>query len=112
MSKKKIIILALATIVFLGCILFSSPYRLPLLFVIVPEVAFVVMVAITVSAVVKMLHASAALGRSITAIITAVLAVVGVLLSVGQLTFKDFFLLFGLTLVGIFYVSRMLNKKA
>src|SRR5665647_31148 len=111
MSKKKIITLVAASLVFFGCILFTSPYRLPLLFVIVPEVAFVVMVGVSVSALVDFFKVPAALGRSITAIVTAILAVVGVLLSVGQLTFKDFFLLLGLTLVGIFYVSRMWSKK-
>jgi len=110
MNKKQLSILITCAAVFLGFILFTSPYHLPLLLVVLPGVAFIVMVHTALSILVRKFATKPATARMTVNVLTAVLAVAAVLISVGQLTFRDFSLLLALALIGVFYVSRMLDR--
>ena len=109
MSKKRITILIIAIAVFFVFLLATSPYRLPLLLLVVPGIAFIVALNVGLRLLLMRFHLKPKLLRMIVAVLTAIVAVVAVLMSVGQLTFKDFSLLLALALIGIFYVTRMRN---
>ena len=110
MNKKRLLRFVISFLIFLGFLFMTSPYHLPLIFVMIPGVAFIVAVQSALSIAVSYLPVNKKIGRSIVAFVTIVLSVIGVLLSVGQLTFRDFGLLFALSVAGMFYLSRMLDR--
>lgn len=111
LNKKRLTYLAICTAVFLFCITFTSPYRLPLALIMLPGIAFIMAFYLLISLISDLLDAPKHLAKKVTVLLTVILSVVGVLLSLGQLTAKDFVLLMTLSLIGVFYVSRMWNDK-
>ena len=107
MSKKNTITLIIAVTVFLVFISLTSPYHLPLLLLVVPGIAFIVALNVVLRVALSKLHLKPSMLRMMVAVLTTIVSVVAVLMSVGQLTFKDFSLLLALALLGIFYISRM-----
>ena len=112
MNKKYIYTLIVTTTLFFGFIFLTSPYKLPLLFITLPSLFAVISIAIATKLLLQLLHANSALSRLVTTLVTSIVSVIAVLVSLGQLTFKDFFLLLGLCLVGGFYLSRMFSTKS
>lgn len=110
MNKKRLIRFVISLAVFFGFVFFTSPYHLPLLFVVVPGVAFIVAVQSALTMAISYVPVNKKVARSIVLFITAVLSVVAILLSVGQLTVRDFALLLALAVFGMFYLSRMLDR--
>ncbi len=110
MNKKRLIPMGVCFAVCVGFILFTSPYHLPLLLIVVPGIAFI-MAALMLLGLIVMKFGVKPRVRHITVnVLTAILAVLAILLSVGQLTFRDFTLLLALALIGMFYISRMLSQ--
>lgn len=107
MNKKTAILLASSLAIFLLFIFGTSPYKLPLLFVIVPLIPATIIVVLLTRTILNLLHIDQKLAYRITVVVGLVVAVTAILLSLGQLTFRDFFLLFLFGLVGTFYISRM-----
>lgn len=97
--------------VFLLFISMTSPYKLPLLFIIFPAIPLLVAVISLTKIVLGILHVTGALARFSTLFVALVCGIFFVLLSLGQVTFKDFFLLLALGLIGSFYVSRMFKPE-
>jgi len=110
MNKKQLIAFIVSSAIFLVFVLTTSPYRLPLIFVVVPGIAFIIAAHSLLSIGVGYVPVKKTVGHSIVTVLTIVLSVLAVLLSVGQLTFRDFALLLALALLGMFYVSRMLDR--
>lgn len=111
MNKKNITLLTGALLVFLLFISLTSPYKLPLLFIIFPAIPLLVAVISLTKIVLSTLHITGALARFSTLFVALVCGIFFVLLSLGQVTFKDFFLLLALGLIGSFYVSRMFKPE-
>jgi hypothetical protein len=110
MNKKHLTVFLISLAVFLVFILTTSPYHMPLVFVVVPGVAFIVAVYHLLAIIFGYLPVRQKVGRSIVKVLTLILAILAILLSVGQLTFRDFALLLALALFGMFYLSRMLDR--
>ena len=83
---------------------------MPLIFVVVPGIAFIMAVQSLLAAGVSYLPINRKVGLSIVHALTIIISVLAILLSVGQLTFRDFGLLLALALFGMFYLSRMLDR--
>jgi len=111
MNKKYIYTLITSLTLFFICIFATSPYRLPLLFITLPSFFAVVSVAMATRILLQLAHVSLSLSRITTTVVTCIVAVIAILVSLGQLTFKDFFLLLGLSLVAGFYISRMFRSN-
>lgn len=110
MNKKQLSIFLVSMAVFLLFLFFTSPYKMPLIFVILPSIAFITAMHSLLTIITGYLPLRKKLARSIVMVLTVIMAVVAVLLSVGQLTFRDFSLLLALALLGMFYLSRMLDR--
>lgn len=111
MNKKNIVLVTASVIVFLLFISFTSPYKLPLLFIIFPAIPLLFAVVMFSKIVLSALHVTGTFARFITLFVGLVCGIFFVLLSLGQVTFKDFFLLLALGLIGSFYVSRMFRPE-
>lgn len=111
MNKKNIVTLVLSTAVFIFFISVTSPYKLPLLFIIFPAIPLLIAVVSLTKLILGLLHVNNKLARLITLFVGLVCAVFSILLSLGQLTFRDFFLLLALGLIGSFYISRMFKPE-
>lgn len=110
-NKKNIIILFCSIVVFLLFISFSSPYKLPLIFIIFPAIPLLFISVSLTKIVLNLLHVNKDLSKFITLFVGLVCVIFSILLSLGQLTFKDFFLLLALGLIGSFYISRMFRPE-
>lgn len=107
-SNKQLIIKAGVTLtLFFVSIMATSPYRLPLIAILLPAIPLLMSVIYVTRLVLSLLHVSQSLWRPIVYVVTLVNGILIVLLSLGQLTFKDFFLLLALGLVAGFYMTRM-----
>lgn len=106
-NKKYKYLLICCIVVFLLFIFGTSPYDLPLLFVPVPMIPAVIIIVLLARWGLRVAHVNDTLAYRLTVIVGLVVSVAAVLLSLGQFTFKDFFLLFLFGLVGTFYISRM-----
>ena len=112
MNKKYIWTLIITTTLFFVFVFSTSPYHLPLLLITLPSLLAVISVAMATKLLLQVTHVNPALSKLATTFVTSIVAVIAVLVSLGQLTFKDFFLLLGLSLVGGFYISRMFSAKS
>ena len=110
-NKKNIYSLILSILVFVFFISITSPYKLPLLFIIFPAVPLLVAVVSLTKLILGLLRVSKQLAQFITLFVGLVFAIFAILLSLGQLTFRDFFLLLALGLIGSFYISRMFRPE-
>lgn len=110
MNRKRLTIFVISLLVFLVFILTTSPYRLPLILIVVPGAAFIIAVHSILSLSADKVPIQPKAARSLVTVLTIILSVLAVLLSVGQLTFRDFALLLALALFGMFYLSRMGDK--
>lgn len=110
MNKRRLITFVISFTIFLLFIFTTSPYHLPLLLVIVPGAAFIVAIQALLSIALSYVPIGPKVRKGIVHVLTIVMAVIAVLLSVGQLTFRDFALLLALALFGTFYLSRMLDS--
>ena len=106
-NKRLAIKAGVCLLLFFIIIMASSPYRLPLIAILLPAVPLLLTVIYTSRLVLSLLHIRQSLWRPIVYVITLVNGILIVLLSLGQLTFKDFFLLLALGLVAGFYMTRM-----
>ncbi|MEI7632056.1 MAG: hypothetical protein WCJ60_01890 [bacterium] len=111
MNKKNIISLFLSFLVFILFINLTSPYKLPLIFIIFPAVPLLIAVLSLTRIIILVLHVNKTLSRFILFFVGLVYAVFFILLSLGQLTFKDFFLLLALGSIGSFYIIRMFKPE-
>ena len=94
-------------LLFFIIIMASSPYRLPLIAILLPAVPLLLFVVYLTRLLLSIFHIRQSLWRPIVYVVALVTGILIVLLSLGQLTFKDFFLLFALGLVAGFYMTRM-----
>jgi hypothetical protein len=111
-NKKNRTILIINSTMLVLFLLFTNPYRLPLLLIVVPGInvlliTYVLLHFITIKAGLRPI-----LRRLLLAVALSTLSVAGVLLSLGQFTPRDFILLFSFTMIGIFYVYRMWDTKS
>lgn len=107
-NNKQLLIRAVCSLIlFFVTIMFTSPYRLPLIAILLPAVPLLLAVIYTTRLCLSILQVGQSLWRPIVYVVTLVSGIIIVLLSLGQLTFKDFFLLLSLGLVAGFYMTRM-----
>lgn len=106
-NKQLLVRAVIASILFFVSIMVTSPYRLPLIAILLPAVPLLFAVIYSTKLVLSLLHVKQTLWRPIVYVVTLVSGILIVLLSLGQLTFKDFFLLLALGLVAGFYMTRM-----
>lgn len=106
-NKQLAIKAGISLFLFFVIIMVSSPYRLPLIAILLPAVPLLMAVIYASRLILSLLHIQQSLWRPIVYVITLVNGILIVLLSLGQLTFKDFFLLLALGLVAGFYMTRM-----
>ena len=106
-NKQLVVRAGLSLILFIVLIMSTSPYRLPLLAILLPAVPLLACVIYTTRLIMSILHVRQNLWRPITYVAALVSTIFIVLLSLGQLSFKDFFLLLSLGLVAGFYMTRM-----
>jgi hypothetical protein len=111
MNKKNTLRFIISVSVFFAFISFTSPYKLPLLFIAFPVIPLLVAIVSLTKIILDALHVGGRFARFITLFVGLVGGVFFVLLSLGQLTFKDFFLLLSLGLIGSFYISRMFRPE-
>ena len=112
MNKKNIILLIVNSGVLTLFLLFTNPYKLPLLLLLLPGINTLFIAYCVMTIIAQKTHLNATFRRLITAVLLSSLAVTGVLLSLGQFTPRDFMLLLSFTLIGIFYVYRMWDTKS
>ena len=106
-NKQLAIKAGVSLVLFFVIIMSTSPYRLPLIFILLPAVPLVAFVVYVTRLLLSLFNVRQSLWRPIVYVVSLVNGIVIVLLSLGQLTFKDFFLLFSLGLVAGFYMTRM-----
>lgn len=111
MSKKRFILLIICLLLFFGLFFGFSPYNLPLFFVVLPMVPLTGIVVLLTGYILHVLHIGPPLAKKITIVAGITTAVTLVLLSLGQLTFRDFTILFLFGALGTFYVSRMFSEN-
>lgn len=108
-NKKKLPLLIVCIVTFVTLFFGFSPYNLPLFFVVLPMVPLTTIVILLTSFLLERLHVKASLSRKVTIVAGITTGVTLVLMSLGQLTLKDFTILFLFGAVGTFYVSRMFS---
>jgi hypothetical protein len=109
-NKKKIALLCMSFAVLLVMLFGFSPYSMPLFFVILPMIPMTIIVVLVTHLTLTALHVPEVTTRRLTIISGIVMGVLLVLMSLGQLTLKDFTILFLFGLIGTFYVSRMFSS--
>ena len=110
MNKKKIVLLCLSCIVLTVLLFGFSPYSMPLFFVILPMIPMTIIVVLVTQLTLTALHVPKTTTKRLTIVSGIVMGVLLVLMSLGQLTLKDFTILFLFGLIGTFYVSRMFSS--
>ena len=98
--------------VFFLIITFSSPYRLPLIAVVLPTLPLVLVIVYATRLLLSIFGVNEKSRKSIVYVVGLIAGVTIVLLSLGQLTFKDFFLLLSLGLITGFYMIRMFSDTS
>ncbi|NBU33932.1 hypothetical protein EB118_02550 [bacterium] len=105
--KRLAVKVLLCLAVFLLIISFSSPYRLPLIAVVLPTLPLVLAVVYATRLLLSFFGVNEKLFKPVVYVVSLMAGITIVLLSLGQLTFRDFFLLLSLGLVLGFYMTRM-----
>lgn len=109
-NKKKVFLLAISSST-LAMLLFGfSPYSMPLFFVILPMIPMTCIVVLLTELTLTALHVPKTTTKRLTIVSGIVMGALLVLMSLGQLTLKDFTILFLFGLIGTFYVSRMFSS--
>ncbi len=83
---------------------------MPLFFVILPMIPMTIIVVLVTQLTLTALHVPKTTTKRLTIVSGIVMGVLLVLMSLGQLTLKDFTILFLFGLIGTFYVSRMFSS--
>ena len=109
-NKKKIVLLCISFAVLLVMLFGFSPYSMPLFFVIFPMIPMTIIVVLLTNLTLTALHVPDTTKKRLTIVSGIVMGVLLVLMSLGQLTLKDFTILFLFGLIGTFYVSRMFSS--
>ena len=109
-NKKKIVLLCISFAVLLVMLFGFSPYSMPLFFVILPMIPMTIIVVLLTNLTLTALHVPDTTKKRLTIVSGIVMGVLLVLMSLGQLTLKDFTILFLFGLIGTFYVSRMFSS--
>ena len=110
MNKKRLGLLLISIVSFFILLFGFSPYELPLFFVILPMIPLTTIVVILTAYVLQLLRVAKPLAKKLTIVAGIVMGVTLILMSLGQLTLKDFTILFLFGVLGTFYVSRMFSE--
>ncbi len=104
---KKLAALLISPVLFVGFLVATDPYKLPLPLLIVPFVLFAAMVYMYSRLALRTLHVSRRRARLIAVIISGLLLLVALLQSIRQLSLKDFLILSALVIGLTIYARRL-----
>jgi len=104
---KRLVWLATPVVIGIVFILLTDPYKLPLVFLLIPFLLLAIGLYQILNASLRRLHVSKAKARFVSIVVTSLILLVALLQSIHQLSIKDFLILGALLLGMVFYLRRM-----